>query len=155
MKTLSLTQPWATLVAIGAKQIETRSWNTSYRGPLAIHAAKGLGPVGGKRGLSETCGTEPFCSVLNEYGRSQRWKDLADMVTRPLLPQGTIIAIVELYDIRATTTISDAISQQELAFGDYSIGRYAWLLRNAEMLPEPTPARGALGLWEWTKGGAR
>src|SRR3954451_22243677 len=38
---LTLTQPWATLVAIGAKQIETRSWGTSYRGWLAIHAAKG------------------------------------------------------------------------------------------------------------------
>jgi hypothetical protein len=41
MKALTLTQPWATLVAIGAKTIETRSWPTSYRGPLAIHAAKG------------------------------------------------------------------------------------------------------------------
>ena len=42
MKALTLTQPWATLVAIGAKRIETRSWRTSYRGPLAIHAAKGF-----------------------------------------------------------------------------------------------------------------
>src|SRR5690348_17556570 len=42
MKALTLTQPWASLVAIGAKRIETRSWSTSYRGPLAIHAAKGF-----------------------------------------------------------------------------------------------------------------
>ena len=42
MKVLTLTQPWATLVAIGAKRIETRSWSTKYRGPLAIHAAKGF-----------------------------------------------------------------------------------------------------------------
>jgi hypothetical protein len=35
MKTLTLHQPWATLVALGAKQIETRSWAASYRGPLA------------------------------------------------------------------------------------------------------------------------
>ena len=39
VKVLTLTQPWATLVAIGAKKIETRSWSASYRGPLAIHAA--------------------------------------------------------------------------------------------------------------------
>ncbi len=51
MRTLTLTQPWATLVALGAKTIETRSWQTSYRGPLAIHAGQGLGPVGGKKGL--------------------------------------------------------------------------------------------------------
>ena len=40
MKALTLYQPWATLVAIGAKKIETRSWSTPYRGPLAIHAGK-------------------------------------------------------------------------------------------------------------------
>ena len=42
MKALTLTQPWASLVALGHKQIETRSWATRYRGPLAIHAAKGF-----------------------------------------------------------------------------------------------------------------
>ena len=42
MKALSLTQPWATLVVIGAKRIETRSWHTSYVGPLLIHAAKAI-----------------------------------------------------------------------------------------------------------------
>ncbi len=41
MKTLSLLQPWATLVVMGIKQIETRSWSTAYRGPLLIHASKG------------------------------------------------------------------------------------------------------------------
>jgi hypothetical protein len=40
MKALTLIQPWATLVALGEKQIETRSWDTKYRGPLAIHAGK-------------------------------------------------------------------------------------------------------------------
>ncbi len=39
---LTLTKPWATLVALGHKRIETRSWSTVYRGPIAIHAAKGL-----------------------------------------------------------------------------------------------------------------
>ena len=42
MKALTLTQPWASLVACGAKTIETRSWRTPYRGPVAIHAAKGF-----------------------------------------------------------------------------------------------------------------
>lgn len=39
MKVLTLHQPWASLVALGVKTIETRSWSTKYRGPLAIHAA--------------------------------------------------------------------------------------------------------------------
>lgn len=65
MKGLSLTQPWATLVAIGAKRIETRIWATSYRGPLAIHAAKGLGPVGGKKGLVLQCARKHFLPALD------------------------------------------------------------------------------------------
>jgi activating signal cointegrator 1 len=63
MKGLTLTQPWASLVANGAKTIETRSWSTSYRGPVAIHAAKGTGP-GGKAAFRERCLSEPFFSAL-------------------------------------------------------------------------------------------
>lgn len=40
MKALTLQQPWATLVASGRKTIETRSWSTRHRGPIAIHAGK-------------------------------------------------------------------------------------------------------------------
>lgn len=40
MKAITIWQPWASLLATGAKQYETRSWATSYRGPIAIHAAK-------------------------------------------------------------------------------------------------------------------
>src|SRR5689334_7632055 len=39
MKVLTLYQPYATLVVIGAKRIETRSWPMSHRGDLLIHAA--------------------------------------------------------------------------------------------------------------------
>lgn len=38
MKALTIHQPWAQLIALGAKTIETRSWSTRYRGPIAIHA---------------------------------------------------------------------------------------------------------------------
>src|SRR4051812_11429933 len=88
MKVLTLTQPWATLVAIGAKHIETRSWETLYRGPLAIHAAKGLGPVGGKQGLMDLCRREPFRSVLLAAG----------YLGPPPLPLGAIVAVCELID---------------------------------------------------------
>ncbi len=39
MKALSLRQPWASMIADGRKTIETRTWRTRYRGPLAIHAS--------------------------------------------------------------------------------------------------------------------
>lgn len=40
MKAITIWQPWASLLAHGMKQYETRSWATKYRGPIAIHAAK-------------------------------------------------------------------------------------------------------------------
>jgi activating signal cointegrator 1 len=144
-KVLTLTQPWATLVALGAKKIETRSWATSYRGPLAIHAAKGLGS-GGEQGLMELCRTEPFRSVLLDAG----------YLGTPVLPRGAIVAVCELIGCvptigtgpKGTDWIND-LSDQERAFGDYTPGRYALPLDNVRALPEPIPARGALGLWTW------
>lgn len=149
MKAITLTQPWATLVAIGAKKIETRSWATSYRGPLAIHAAAGLGPVDGRRGLHDLCGSHPFCDVLLPAGynamRMPAWG----------LPRGAIVAVADLRGvipvtgIRQHTLIDWPLTDQERAFGDYSPGRYAWLLADVRPLRAPIPAKGALGLWEW------
>ena len=39
MLALSVRQPWASLIAFGAKTVEVRSWSTSHRGPLLIHAS--------------------------------------------------------------------------------------------------------------------
>ncbi|MFG1376110.1 ASCH domain-containing protein [Xanthobacter autotrophicus] len=42
MKALSIRQPWAWCILHGGKPVENRSWWTSYRGPILIHAAKGM-----------------------------------------------------------------------------------------------------------------
>ena len=60
---LTLTQPWATLMAIGAKLNETRVWRTHYRGWFAIHAGKGF-----PGGCQELCFLEPFKSALAAAG---------------------------------------------------------------------------------------
>jgi hypothetical protein len=39
MKTLSIRQPYASLVCKGIKTVENRSWDTKYRGKLFIHAS--------------------------------------------------------------------------------------------------------------------
>jgi ASCH domain len=41
---LTIRQPWAGAVAAGYKDVENRSWSTSYRGPLLIHAAGRVDP---------------------------------------------------------------------------------------------------------------
>lgn len=148
MKTLTLTQPWAQLVANGSKKIETRSWSTKYRGPLAIHAAKGF-PSWARK----TCYDRFFVEALfDDY--DGRWQSL---------PTGAILATCELVEVvkintryASTTTkfvtfrgLQWSLGARERAFGDFSINRYMWLLDDVEILPEPIPAKGALGLWEF------
>ena len=48
MKVLSLREPWATLIMENKKLIETRSWKTSYKGELYIHASSTRIPKGWK-----------------------------------------------------------------------------------------------------------
>ena len=45
MQAISVCQPWASLIVCGAKRIETRSWSTPHRGPLAIHVSKTFTPT--------------------------------------------------------------------------------------------------------------
>jgi hypothetical protein len=159
MKAITLTQPWATLVAIGAKRIETRSWKTEYRGPLAIHAAKGY-----PKECARLCLEEPFLSVLKGAGLIQFgvWFKSNDD-----LPHGAVVATCELvacvpidyvsrwyYPVKGEKNIGYQVppsnDNPEFAFGDYTPGRWAWLLNNIKPLPEPIPVKGALSLWEWT-----
>lgn len=173
MRVITLTAPYGSLIALAArhpelgKHIETRGWRTSYRGPLAIHQAKGLRPVGGKRGLIELLSTEPFWSALREEFAVQlddqrHYPGDAETIANEL-PMGAIVAVCELRDVRIigvqlngvpTISADDMLSLtpilgNERAFGDYSAGRYAWLLADIRALPEPIPVKGALGLWEY------
>lgn len=141
MKAITLIQPWASLVAIGAKEYETRSWTTNYRGPIAIHASKGF-----PKACQELCDTEPFRSILRRAWGTGNWEDA--------LPRGMVIATAQLVDIRLIgsalrTHILVSGKPSELEFGDYTTGRYAWRLADVQPLRELIPAKGALGLWEW------
>lgn len=132
MKTISLWQPWATLIAIGAKQIETRSWDAKYVGPIAIHASKKL--------VREVAETMPFLSKLREAG----YYDLTD------LPRGRVVAICHL---DRTTGIcggategflgsGETVKSPEWNFGDYSPGRFAWMLSKIVKLENPVAWKG-------------
>ncbi len=42
MKAITIKQPFASLIAAGLKEYEFRTWKTSYRGEVLIHAGKGI-----------------------------------------------------------------------------------------------------------------
>lgn len=138
MRALSLWQPWASLLIWGFKQYETRSWQTAYRGPLAIHAAK--------RWQKEQIGLAS--QFVREYPELR-----ADGILRTTYdnvpPLGCVLGIVELEIIYRTEDIRDSLSPMERDFGDFSRGRYAWEVRVLERFETPVPYRGAQGIWEW------
>ena len=139
MKALSLLQPWAALVVMGIKQIETRSWSTAYRGPLLIHASK--------RKAGEIFAYEPpFKKYIPDFKQ---------------LPFGYIIGKVTLADVirigtgplfNTSDEIMNKLTMEEKAFGDYSPGRFGWLFHNPIALKTPIGARGSLTLWEFDEG---
>ncbi|QEL13621.1 ASCH domain-containing protein [Limnoglobus roseus] len=74
LSALSVRQPWAGLIIAGVKRIEVRSWLTTHRGPLLIHAAK----------------------IRDERPEVERWVTPA---LRPICAiSGGVIGLVELID---------------------------------------------------------
>jgi hypothetical protein len=138
MKAITLWQPWATLIAIGAKRIETRSWSTTYHGDIAIHAAKNIPQKEILRIMRMTRDEEPFKSVLDKAG----------YYVYNSLPRGCVVAIATLVVCIPTNKIP-SVSLRESAFGDFSENRFGWMLENIRPLKNPIQAKGAQGLWEW------
>jgi len=132
MRCITLWQPWATLIAIGAKQFETRSWAVSFRDQLAIHAAKRPADA---RELNPA-----IVSALAGVG----------IVNLQQLTYGCVVCTVNLIDcLRTEDAIAQGlISDAERAFGDYRPGRFAWQLSDVQPV-DNMPARGGQGLWHW------
>lgn len=130
MKVLSLTEPCATLIKEKKKKIETRSWKTSYRGELYIHAS------------------------LTKMPKS--WKEDTEfmgLVEKIPLNYGNIICKCNLTDcIYMTKEYVEEIKNknyQEYICGEYKEGRYAWILENIQPLEQPIRAKGHLSIWNY------
>jgi hypothetical protein len=155
MKAITVLQPYASLIAVGAKQYETRSWSASYRGPIAIHAGKkpsnGLFPLPvifalvrtfGKSAL-EVLDTAPLGAVVAVAERKGCHRTIRTHTCDPDTGEPSAIIHAELKD----AAFDWRIDGDELLFGDFSPGRFAWELTDVKMLKEPVPARGRQGLW--------
>ncbi len=137
MKAITLWQPWATFIADGLKCFETRSWETRYRGRLAIHAAN--------RWDKEQ--ERIFLHLRDMYPVSLI--KYPEYHLRDFFPLGCMIAITELTAILPTEFIPDLLSPLERSLGNYDAGRFAWELRLVEKLAAPIRTAGRQGLWEW------
>ncbi|MDK2821611.1 MAG: hypothetical protein PWP31_1576 [Clostridia bacterium] len=123
-------------MAIETKKIETMSWKTKYRGPLAIHATKNM-PVYAK----DLCRTEPFKTILSKNNIIIEESNGFVKFDKAKMPIGAIVATCKLVDCWLIT--SDNIPKEPERFG--------WILEDIKTLPEPVPAKGRQRLWEWVE----
>ena len=145
MKALTLWEPYASLVALGHKTVETRSWAAPrdlIGGRIAIHAAK--------RAMD-----------LRDWPNELLFK-ISDEAPEMLEQQphyGCVVATARLaacgqvnyvqkgqaYYVYPSTPGQVAID----VYGDFSRGRYLWILDEIQRLDPPVPARGRQGVWKW------
>ena len=128
MKTLSVTEPYATIIRNGTKKIETRSWKTNYRGDLLIHASSTRIPVAYREN-----------------------RELMELVNEDDLNFGKIVCRCKLVDcVRMDDDFIETVkkNRNEYISGFYSPGRYAWILDDITPV-ESGKVKGKLGLWEY------
>lgn len=135
MKAVTILQPWASLVVLGEKKYETRSWATKYRGRIAIHASKRY-----EKGLVELGFTPPFADVFHKH-------DLNPI----FLPTGAVLGTADLVDCILITK-QNVPKGYEFDFGNYQPHRYMWKLENSIPFAVPVPASGKVNIWEWDAG---
>lgn len=125
MRCLSVRQPWAWLLIFGGKNIENRDWYTGHRGPLAIHAAKGMTKV-------------EYYSAIDFVSRFDRATAMrVPYWDSPRLVRGAIIGTVDQVDC---VGVSDSPWFQ---------GKFGHVYTNPRPLEVPAPANGQLGFWDW------
>lgn len=133
-RVISLWQPWAFLVVIGAKKIETRGWDTKARGQILIHASQRF-----RQDQFDLCRRWPFSEYIENIKQLER---------------GAIIGAVDLWNTETSEACLSNMrlsesegTQEEYRFGDYSPGRYCWHLRDAIEFAKPIPCSGRQGFW--------
>lgn len=144
MKALPLWQPWASLVAIGAKRVETRSWPAPLGivgQRIAIHATKG--------GLSKS----EELDLLMRHEVVHAFEEATGEIPTPAdLPRGAIVCTAVLARCRGITTMHasqlEERNPREFAFGDYTPGRHAWVLEDVQPVDPPLPCRGSQGMFD-------
>lgn len=127
MKVITIKQPFATLIAEGLKEYEFRTWKTSYRGEILIHAGKGVD----KKAM------ERFKYLNLEY------------------PSGCIIAKATITDcVYVDDALKEELQKKDdkVYYGvinkDSNWDGYGFKLENIEKI-SPIEIKGKLSLWNY------
>lgn len=120
MKALSFRQPWAELILQGRKTMDLRTYNSHYRGVLAVHT-------------SQTVEAE----MCEEHGLNSNNLDT-----------GGVVGTVELLDVIPLDEAAyNKYLDAHLAGRRWREGLYGWVLARPARLPEFVPARGRTNIF--------
>ncbi len=139
VKAISLWQPWASLVAIGMKPDETRSWP----------APKSL--IGQDLAICSALRQKPLEEdVKDKEARVDIRAALLNAGIREGLPYGRALCVVTVIACFPTEEFRNARTPTQRHFGDYSDGRFAWLLADVRRFRFPPHVCGRQGLFDFT-----
>lgn len=129
MKVITVQGFWAWAIAAGHKPVENRTWQTDYRGPLAIHC-----------------------------GLSRKWDDNSLKFLRGLrlnppaeIPRGAILAVANLVDIveyepPPANPLLEPDDRDPRIRTPHAFGPFCWCLEDVQALAEPVPHTGFVGI---------
>ena len=129
---LSIRQPWAWAIIHAGKDIENRDWSTNRRGPICIHAAKGM-----TRSEYDTA-NRFIQQVLGPVDQDWLNKWLGVTAAQCKLQHGGIIGTADIVDCR------------DASESPWFMGTYGFVLRNVKPV-KFIPVRGALGFFDWRR----
>lgn len=137
MKALTICQPYAHLIATGEKWVENRTWQTSHRGSLVIHAGKS------RKWLTPDSWENPdrCCGILVSemaFGAFIAFCDLVACVSPASVRNRERDAMYALEEI--------GIGVDEFLDHEHTVGPYCFVLKNVRKF-DPVPCRGMQGLW--------
>lgn len=129
---ITVYQPWASLIAYGFKEFETRHWQPPQKhvGQLiALHAGR--------------LWTDREQRWLKVY--QQRFPEIGDLPVE----RGCILAMCRLVEVVPSELLFNTVNPRERSMGNYEAGRYGWRLQVVKRAEPPIAAKGAQGIWFW------
>jgi hypothetical protein len=134
MKSLSIWEPYGSLIALEAKRFETRSWPTKHRGDLLICTAKrGFS----NRELDQLLENPHFQEALSPLS-----PHFPARISWVHLQFGRALCVAKLVWVGPAKMVEPIISDLERSFGDFSPGRFALDLRDVRRFKKPWPVVG-------------
>jgi ASCH domain len=146
---LTIRNPWCWAILHGGKTVENRSWKTSYRGPILLHAGarSGWDTAGAESPLVQ----EAWLAYLRTGPAAPvPLTSTAISLTRgnALMAFGAVVAVAELAGCHLSPDFGGTCGATRPLCSPWAVrDQYHWLLEDVRPLAEPVPCRGALRLW--------